>query len=420
MLNSFIYWRATHPLVFISAHLLLGLGIEYILPKLENQTALHWAIFALTFTIVYLLFISLKIIEKGKIAITNTLILISWGICIKWAFQNKYHFQLPYPENAILYARHWIIDKVGANILNQEAKRFALAILIGLKSEMDKILINAYLQLGIIHIIAISGMHLEILFKNLSRITQLLPRQKIFLWMELVLLLLSVWTYTLIAFSSPSIVRASIFFSIYIIGKFLETPSFMLNTIAAGILILLLFDNDKVSNIGLQLSYAAVIGIHLFYKPIYNLIAIDNPIIKFLWSNCCISLSAQIATFPILAFHFHQIAGWVLVSNFIMVPLSNFILYGLGILLILPAQLSIASNWGSLIEKYILFFNELVANWFRQTNAGNVIIQMNHFDVFIYYTIVLLIYLWLYLKQTMYFIWVLAFICLYVVLKLFS
>ena len=161
-------------------------------------------------------------------------------------------------------------------------------------------------------------------------------------------------------------------------------------------------------------------GIHLFYKPIYKMLSIDNPIIKFLWSNCCISLSAQIATLPILAFHFHQIAGWVLVSNFIMVPLSNIILYGLGILLILPAQFSIASYWGSLIEKYIHFFNVLVTNWFKQTHAGNVIIQMNHFDLIIYYAILLFIYLWLYLKQSIYLIWVLGFICLYVLMKLFS
>jgi competence protein ComEC len=420
MFNSFVYWRATHPLVYISVHLFFGLGIAPILPELKNEQALYLAIMILIISILYLLFVTHKSIKGGSFTILNSLVLISWGICIKWAFQTKNDFYIPYPETAIVHARQWIIDKVGENIKNPEAKGFALAILIGLKSDMDKVLVNAYLQLGIIHIIAISGMHLEILFKNLSRFTNLLPRQKIFLWMELGILLLTVWTYTFIAFGSPSIIRASLFFSIYIIGKFLETPSFMLNTIAAGMLILLLFDHDKISNIGLQLSYAAVIGIHLFYKPILNLITIDNPIIQFLWSNCCVSLSAQIATIPILAYHFHQIAGWVLVSNFIMVPLSNIILYGLGILLLLPTQFSIATFWGSLIEKYIHFFNVFVTNWFMQTNAGNVIIQMNHFDIIIYYAVLLLLYLWLYLKQTIYFIWVLGFICFYVVMKLFS
>ena len=420
MRNTFVYWRATHPLVYITAHLLLGVCFGYVLPSVQNKIALCLAILILSISIIYLLFGSYEKVEKNKNPIITSLLLIIWGVCIKWAFQSKHNFHLPYPENAIIYCRNWMIEKLSTTIKNKGASGFALAILIGVKSDMDKSLFNAYLQLGIIHVIAISGMHLEILFKNLSKFTQLLPRQKIFLLIELILLLLSVWTYTLIAFSSPSIIRASLFFSIYIIGKFMGTPSFMLNTIAAGILIVLLFDNDKISNIGLQLSYSAVIGIHLFYKPMYHLLTIDNPLIRFLWSNCCVSLAAQISTLPMLAFHFHQIASWVLVSNFIMVPISNLILYGLGILLILPSAFSITLYWGELIEKYILFFNGFVSHWHKQTNADNRIIEMQQIDVLIYYSLLLFIYLWLNFKQTSYLIWVLGCICLYVVMKLFS
>ena len=420
MWNTFIYWRATHPLVYITTHLLLGLGIAYTLPSMQNEMAFYSAVLILSASIIYLIFSTGRKLEKTEIPLITSLLLIIWGICIKWAFQNKSKFHLPYPESAIIYCRNWMLEKLSSTIKNKEARGFASAILIGIKADMDKSLFNAYLQLGIIHVIAISGMHLEILFKNLSRITQLLPRQKVFVWVELILLLFSVWTYTLIAFGSPSIIRASLFFSIYIIGKFMGTPSYMLNTIAAGIMIVLLFDNDKISNIGLQLSYSAVIGIHLFYKPLYNVLVLDNPVIQFLWSSCCVSLAAQISTLPILAFHFHQIASWVLVSNFILVPLSNLILYGLGILLILPDSFSIAQFWGKIIEKYILFFNELVVSWFKHTNVGNRIIEMRQFDILLYYSVLLFIYLWLYLKQTRYLIWVLGCICLYVLMKLFS
>lgn len=420
MWNTFIYWRATHPLVYITAHLLLGIGIAYTLPSMKNEMALYLAIVILSTSIIYLLLSTGRKMEKNGIPLTTSLLIISWGICIKWAFQSKNNLYLPYPENAIVYCRNWMIEKLSLTIKNKEARGFALAILMGIKSNMNKSLVNAYLQLGIIHVIAISGMHLEILFKNLSRITQFLPRQKVFQWLELILLLLSVWTYALIAFGSPSVIRASLFFSIYIIGKFMGTSSFMLNTIAGGILIVILFDNDKVSNIGLQLSYSAVIGIHLFYKPMYNLLVLDNPIIQFLWSNCCISLAAQVSTLPILAFHFHQVASWVLVSNFIMVPLSNLILYGLGILLMLPQSFSVAQFWGNIIEKYILFFNDLVVNWFKETNAGNRIIEMRQFDILLYYGTLLFLYLWLYLKQNSFLLWVLGCICLHEVMKLFS
>ena len=173
-----------------------------------------------------------------------------------------------------------------------------------------------------------------------------------------------------------------------------------------------------VEHIGLQLSYAAVIGIHLFYKILYTSIDIDNPIIQFLWSNCCVSLAAQLTTFPILLLHFHQVASWVLVSNFIMVPLSNLILYGLAIILILPKGLAIYV--GILVAKYIQFFNQFVQHWFLNTKAGTLQITMNTIQVLGFYLILLLVYLWIYQKKSSYLLAVLGLITCYTVLKLFS
>jgi competence protein ComEC len=194
----------------------------------------------------------------------------------------------------------------------------------------------------------------------------------------------------------------------------------MPNTIAAGIFILILFNVKELSNIGLQLSYAAVIGIHLFYKPLLKVLEINNPIVQFLWSNCCLSLSVQLTTFPVLAYHFHKIAGWVLVSNFIMVPLSNLILYGLGILLLLPIQFSTTLFWGKIVEQYIIFFNHFVQNWFLHTKAQTINISMNGQQIFNYYLILLLLYLWLYLKQTKWLLAIFGLISLQIILKLFS
>lgn len=92
-----------------------------------------------------------------------------------------------------------------------------------------------------------------------------LPRQKTGRYLELLIVLSSVWIYTLMAFASPSIVRAATFFCIYYVGLFIEASSFTLNTIAAAVLVVFLFDLNNIENIGLQLSYAAVVGIHLFF-----------------------------------------------------------------------------------------------------------------------------------------------------------
>ena len=419
MQKSYTYWRAAHPLVFISSLLLLGVVISNGFAKLSffsNPLFLICLLFLELAALFTCLQIQNKPVIKGILVMSC---LISWGVMIQWNASSQTHFELPsYINRYIIYCRNGLIDKINKTILPKEANGFALALLIGVKMDMNKALVNAYTQLGIIHIIAISGMHLDILFKSLKRLTSYFPKNRIFNILEIVILLIIVWTYTLMAYASPSIVRASVFFSIYLIGNFNALPSFALNTIAGGILFLILMNVRGVEHIGLQLSYAAVIGIHLFYKILYTSIEIDNPIIQFLWSNCCVSLAAQLTTFPILLLHFHQVASWVLVSNFIMVPLSNLILYGLAIILILPKGLAIYV--GILVAKYIQFFNHFVQHWFLNTKAGTLQITMNTIQVLGFYLILLLVYLWIYQKKSSYLLAVLGLITSYTVLKLFS
>jgi competence protein ComEC len=419
MQNSYVYWRASHPLVFITLHFLLGIFIASAMPFPSSRGTALFSIVILLLELIVMILCS-----KGKLpmftkGIYLSFCLISWGCLIQWnAFMGNPMHMPKAIQLFIDYCRNGLIYKINKTIISKEANGFALALLIGVKMDMNKALVNAYTQLGIIHIIAISGMHLDILFKTLSKLTGLLPPKKGLKLVEIIVLLWLVWTYTFMAGSGPSIIRASVFFSIYLLGKYFELSNFTLNAIAGGLLLLILVKANGLENISLQLSYAAVIGIHLFYKILYNAIDLDNPIIQFLWSNCCVSLAAQLTTFPILVLHFHQVAAWVLISNFIMVPLSNFILYGLALLLLLPMRLAIYG--GSLVQKYILFFNQLVQDWFSNTKAGTVQITMSRLQVFLYYIILLLVYLWIYQKKSGYLIVIIALLTGYTFIKLFS
>lgn len=419
MRNTYTYWRAAHPLVFISCLLLIGVLIaNSAAPKIIFTTP-RFSIAILLVEIISL--IALKhVFEQTVFTGMFTMVcIISWGAILQWNSSMSYNFHLPaFIDHQVTATRNWMIQKINNTLISKEANSFALALLIGVKMDMNKTLLNAYTQLGIIHIIAISGMHLDILFKTLTKITYHLPKTKTLALLEIIFLLIIIWTYCLIANASPSIVRASVFFSIFIIGKFFSKSNFTLNSIAGGILLLILVNVKDIQHIGLQLSYSAVIGIHLFYKIIYSSIAIDNPMIRFFWSNFCVSLAAQIATMPILLMHFHQIASWVLVSNFIMVPLSNIMLYGLVVLLMLPQGWAV--YFGSLVTKYILFFNSLVQQWFISTKAENIYIRMDATQVFCYYLLLILVYLWIYQKKSSYLMVILLLLTGYGVLKLFS
>jgi len=222
------------------------------------------------------------------------------------------------------------------------------------------------------------------------------------------------------AFASPSIVRAAIFFSIYYIGKFLGVSSFTLNVVAGGILILLLFEIKNLENIGLQLSYAAVIGIHLLYPLFNKMIPMDNPFLVFLWNNVCISIAAQLTTLPILLYHFHQLASLVLISNFIMVPLSSLLLYALALLVISPNMMGLPKLMGQIIEKYIIGMNTAISYLDTLPMNRPLYILFKIEQVMLYYLALVLIYAWLYTKRAHWLVYLTGLFCVYTIIKLFS
>ena len=413
------HFRAAHPLLFIASLLLAGL----IFAKLFVQELIVLSISEASYLLLFSLVLLQFIINHTTTYIQGLavyLILFSWGILLFFITHDKNLFQIPYPEKWIAFCRNAVIHKLNITIRSDEANAFAQSLLLGVKNNANKEIINAYRQLGIIHIIAISGMHLEIIFKNILRITLWLPRNKFFILIELIVVLGFVWTYTLMAFASPSILRAAVFFSIYYIGKFLGASSYTLNVVAGGVLILLLFDIKNLENIGLQLSYAAVIGIHLLVPLFNKMIPMDNPFFIFLWNNVCMSIAAQLTTLPILLFHFHQLASLVLISNFIMVPLSTLLLYALALLVITPPIMKLPQLGGLIIEKYIIAMNKAISHLDALPINRPLIISFGLDQVILYYLALLLIYAWLYTKKAKWLVYILGIFCIFCLLKLFS
>ena len=413
------HFRAAHPLLFIASLLLAGLIFAKLFVQELIVISISEASYLLLFSLVLLQFIINHTTTYIQ-GLAVYLILFSWGILLFFITHDKNLFQIPYPEKWIAFCRNAVIHKINITIKSDEANAFAQSLLLGVKNNANKEIINAYRQLGIIHIIAISGMHLEIIFKNILRITLWLPRNKFFTLIELIIVLGFVWTYTLMAFASPSILRAAVFFSIYYIGKFLGASSYTLNVVAGGVLILLLFDIKNLENIGLQLSYAAVIGIHLLVPLFNKMIPMDNPFFIFLWNNVCMSIAAQLTTLPILLFHFHQLASLVLISNFIMVPLSTLLLYALAILVITPPIMKLPQLGGLIIEKYIIAMNKAISHLDALPINRPLIISFGLDQVVLYYLALLLIYAWLYTKKAKWLVYILGIFCIFCLLKLFS
>jgi len=266
----------------------------------------------------------------------------------------------------IFSARAAILAALQNSLHNKDELGIAEALLIGYTNDLDKDLVQAYSNTGVVHIIAISGMHLGLIYVLLIWIFAKIPflnRSKI---LQLVLIMICLWLFSILTGASASVLRAAVMFSFIAVGKHFFKQASMYNSLAASAFLLLCYNPYYLWSVGFQLSYLAVLGIVIFQRPIYNCFYIKNKWIDKLWQLTCVSTAAQLLTFPVCIYYFHQFPNLFLFSNLIAVPLSGFILYA-EILLVAFSWVSIVETWlGKLVSvsvwlmnRTILWINEL-------------------------------------------------------------
>ena len=183
---------------------------------------------------------------------------------------------------------------------------------------------------------------------------------------------------------------------------------------------MLIWDKQSGGQLGLQLSYAAVLGIYLFHPLIVKLLPMDNIILHLVWSSFSISFAAQLTTLPLILFHFHQISPIILVSNFVIVPLSNLLLYALLIFIISPQQFHIAQILGNGIENYIHWLNQSILFFYEKGMGNTFYSTWSSSQVGMYYCCLFWGYLWWYRTQPRYFLYILGLWVVHSFIKLFS
>ena len=206
------------------------------------------------------------------------------------------------------------------------------AILIGFREDLDPALLKSYSDAGVIHLIVISGLHLALICHILQLVPVYTGRKTAGRWIKAILIISALWSYSLIAGASPAIIRCTLMFSVTILARNISREAILYNTLAASAFLLICFDPYWIWDTGFQLSYAAVLSIRLFAKPVENLIRLQNKILAAAWKITSVSISVQILAMPISIFYFHRVPTYFLIANLCAVPLSGTILAG-GILL---------------------------------------------------------------------------------------
>ncbi len=244
----------------------------------------------------------------------------------------------------LINTRNKVLSLFREWVPGQKETGVAEALLIGYRDDLDKDLVQSYSHTGVVHIIAISGLHLGMIYGLLVLLLKPFRKLKWIRFIKPLIILVVLWGFSLLAGAAASILRSAVMFSFIVMGESLGRKTNIYNTLAASAFCLLVYNPYFFWDVGFQLSYAAVLSIILYMKPIYRQLYFNNKILHTVWQLNAVTLSAQILTLPIILYYFHQFPNLFLFTNFIAVPLSGFILYG-ELLLLVVAKIPFLNLW---------------------------------------------------------------------------
>ncbi len=257
--------------------------------------------------------------------------------------------------------RLWAEAALKRFVEGEREQAIAVALVLGVTDGLDNELLNAYSATGSMHVLAVSGLHVSIIYFIL--LWFLRPVQKLAggRWMVAIISLTILWMYGFVTGLTPSVLRAVTMFSFMAIATPWSRRTNIYNTLAVSAFCLLLFNPFMIRSVGFQLSYLAVLGIVYLYPKLLTLWEPKRRVWTEIWKITCVSISAQIATFSLGLLYFHQFPNYFLLSNLLVVPISFAILI-LGLLVLalsfIPVLAGVAGFFLELtiqIANYIVF-----------------------------------------------------------------
>lgn len=202
------------------------------------------------------------------------------------------------------------------------------ALTIGEKDELDEDIKETYSIAGASHVLAISGLHVGLVYGLLWLLLQGCWKRWRYLKIPLyVLILLVLWAFALFTGFSTSVVRAVWMCSFFLLFSLRLEPVVSMDTLLAAAFFMLLCKPLWLFDVGCQLSFAAVVSILFLYPSIYGMLAVRNKVLQKIWGIVSVSIAAQIGTAPLVMFYFSRFSTHFLITNIWVIPLVTLVMY---------------------------------------------------------------------------------------------
>ena len=201
------------------------------------------------------------------------------------------------------------------------------AIAIGDRSRIDRALKTDFKRSGAMHLIALSGLHIGVLYFFLTLTFALLGNSRPARLIRKLLILALLWSYAIITGMSNSILRAVIMITVYEAGELMDSRCDLLRALAISAFIITLANPDAPFQIGFQLSFGAMAAICFIYPRVKALLECRTAIMEKVWNVTALSISCQVATAPLVLLYFGTFPKYFMVTNFVAIPLTSASIY---------------------------------------------------------------------------------------------
>lgn len=325
------------------------------------------------------------------------------------------------PAKQIAYdLRKSLLKTLAKHVPDEQNYAVGSALILGYKDRLDPDMLRTFSSAGAMHVLAVSGLHVGIIFIMLNQLLKFLDeRGKKGMLVRAAIIVIVLWMYAFITGLSPSVLRAATMFSFVVIGSATNRATNIYNTLSASAFLLICIEPLIITKVGFQLSYLAVIGIVYLQPKIYNRFYFKRWLPDKIWAITSVSFAAQLATFPLGLYYFHQFPNYFFISNLLVIPLATFILYA-GILVLFLSLFGIANYVDWLLNAFLTLLNRSVT--FVEDIPYSLIYGnfISTFEVLLMYLFVALVLVWVYTKKKLALVGIIASVSALILISAFG
>lgn len=291
--------------------------------------------------------------------------------------------------------RHTLLERYRQWGVADDAYGVIAAMTLGDKTHLDHQIKETYSRVGASHVLALSGLHLTIIYGIVSLLIGWGRRRML----SQVVTILALWAYAILVGLSPSVTRSAYMLSIIALMSVGHRERMSLNTLTFTAVLMLAVNPYSLYDIGFQLSFMALLAIFTFHPLVNTLIPLDvqqrHRFLRYLWSMTTLSFAAQIGTAPLVAYYFGRFSVYFLLTNFFVIPLASVVLYLSLICLVTSWWPVLQAPFIKAVSLIVILLNSLLTRVALLPGCSIEGIRLSTIQLALVYVIIVSTYVWL-------------------------